>query len=103
VQHAVEPQLAEQLLWAREDGCPVAPSTQGIANEMASFARRRWSSFHRRLKQSGDSKAARVNDLARELATKIERGGWPMVGPLIADYSWLAEQLVPILEDCTDS
>ena len=99
MQDSVEPLLAAKLLWAREDGCPVAPSTKDLANEMASFARRRWASFNRRGKNIDDSRTARVNDLARGIATKFEHGGWPMVGALIEDYSWLAEQLATILEN----
>ena len=95
---SVEPLLAAKLLCAREEGCPVAPSDKDLASEMASFARRRWASFKRRDKTMDDSFTARVNDLARGIAAKFERGGWPMVGALIADYSWLAEQLATILE-----
>jgi len=99
MQDSVEPLLAAKLLWAREDGCLVAPSNKDLANEMALFARRRWASFNRRDKTMNGSRTARVNDLARGIAAKFELGGWPMVGALIADYSWLAEQLATILEE----
>jgi hypothetical protein len=102
MQYSVEPLLAAKLLWAREDGCPVAPSTQHLADEMAAIARRRWISFKRRHKNIDDTTANRVNDLARGLGAKFERGGWPMVGALISDYTWLAEQLAPILKRYTD-
>ncbi|MEX0702313.1 MAG: hypothetical protein WD069_09480 [Planctomycetales bacterium] len=102
MQHPIEPLLAAKLLWAREDGCPVAPSTQVLANDMASVARRRWASFQRRHNTSDDTTEARVKDLARGLGAKFERGGWPMVGALISDYTWLAKQLAPILEEYTD-
>ena len=103
MQHPIEPLLAAKLLWARDDGCPVAPATEDLANEMASFARRRFATFCRRHKTGDGSMVARVEDLARGLGTKFERGGWPMVGALIADYTWLADQLVPILEDSTNN
>lgn len=103
MQHPVEPLLAAKLLWAREDGCPVAPSSQKLADVMAAIARRRWESFHRRHKNSEDNTANRVNDLARGLGSKFERGGWPMVGALISDYTWLAEQIEPILNEYTDT
>ena len=65
---------------------------------MAAIARRRWNSYERRNGNIADTTENRINDLARGLATKFERGGWPMVGPLISDYTRLAEQIAPILE-----
>ena len=94
----VEQSVAAKLLWAREDGSPVAPSTDSLAAEMAAIARRRWNSYERRNPNVADTAENRINDLARGLATKFECGGWPMVGPLISDYTWLAEQIAPILE-----
>ena len=65
---------------------------------MAAVARRRWNSFERRNKNVPDTLENRINDLARGLAEKFTDGGWPMVGPLIADYRWLSEQIAPILD-----
>ena len=85
------------LLWARDDGCPVAPRTESSAEKMALLARRRWDSWERRNRNIPDTIENRINDLARGLAEKMERGGWPMVGPLISDYRWLCEQIAPVL------
>lgn len=93
----LEKSVAAKLLWASEDGSPVAPRTASRAAEMASLARRRWNSYGRRNKNIPDTTENRINDLARGLAEKCERGGWPMVGPLISDYRWLAEQIAPLL------
>ncbi len=103
MKHPVESLLAAKLLWARDDGCPIAPSNQELADEMAASARRRWASFQRRHKTTDDTIVNRVNDLARGLGAKFDRGEWPMVGALITDYTWLAEQLAPILADDTDT
>ena len=92
-----EQSVAEKIRWAWDDGCPVAASTGVEAAEMASVARRRWNSYGRRNKNIPDTIENRVNDLARGLAEKFTEGGWPMVGPLIADYVWLSEQIAPIL------
>jgi len=43
-----------------------------------------------------DNRANRVEDLARGLCEKFERGGLRVAGPLIIDYRWLAEQLADI-------
>lgn len=94
---AVEESVTAKLVWARNDGSPVAPGSEPLAREMAAFARRRWNSFERRNRNVPDTIKNRSNDLARGLATKFTDGGWPMVGPLISDYQWLSEQIVPIL------
>jgi hypothetical protein len=94
----LEYSIAEKIRWARDDGCPVAASTESSALEMAAIARRRWNSFARRNKNVSDTLENRINDLARGLAEKYTDGGWPMVGPLISDYRWLSEQITPILE-----
>lgn len=95
----VEQLIAAKLLWAREDGSPIAPSTQKRAEEMAAIARRRWNSFARRNQNIPDTLENRINDLARGLGTWGEEGGWRMVGALISDYTWLARQIAPILQD----
>ncbi|MFO0979698.1 MAG: hypothetical protein U0996_25085 [Planctomycetaceae bacterium] len=65
---------------------------------MATIARRRWNSFARRHKNVPKTLQGRIEDLARGLAEKFTDGGWPMVGPLISDYRWLAEQIAPLLD-----
>jgi hypothetical protein len=97
VDSTIEQSVAAKLLWAREDGSPVAPSDDSLAAEMAAIARRRWNSFERRNANIADTTENRINDLARGIAEKFERGGWPMVGPLISDYIWLTEHIAPIL------
>jgi hypothetical protein len=94
----VERSIADKILWARDDGCPVAASSESVALEMSAIARRRWNSFARRKKSVPDTLENRINDLAHGLAEKSTVGGWPMVGPLISDYRWLSEQIGPILE-----
>ena len=44
----VEQSVAAKLLWAHENGSPVAPSSDTLTAEMAAIARRRWNSFERR-------------------------------------------------------
>lgn len=93
----LEQLVAAKLLWGYADGCPVGPNSDSLAAGMAAIARRRWNSYERRNANIPDTTENRINDLARGLATRFERGGWPMVGPLISDYTWLAEQIAPIL------
>ena len=62
---------------------------------MAAIARRRWNSYERRNASIPDTFENRIKDLARGLAEKYTIGGWEMVGPLITDYQWLAEQIAP--------
>lgn len=101
-QSELESSIAAQLLWARQDGCPVAPSTEEQALKMADIAVRCWRSFNRRSPKQSNDLDARVEDLARGIAEKFERGGWPMVGALICDYRWLTQQIVPILSHASD-
>ena len=93
----LETQLTAKLQWAWDDGCPVAGSSADIWLEMANIARRRWFSFERRNKSKEDNRVNRIEDLARGLCEKFERGGFRMAGPLIEDYRWLAKQLADIL------
>lgn len=92
----LEQLVAARSLWGYSDGCPIGPNSQTLAEETAAVARRRWNSYERRNANIADTMKNRINDLARGLATKFERGGWPMVGPLISDYTWL-EEIAPIL------
>ena len=94
----VEQSVAAKLVEARENGSPVAPASETLAAGMAAIARRRWNSYARRNANVADTTENRIADLARGLATKYERGGWSMVGPLISDYTWLAQQIAPILD-----
>ncbi len=103
MQSGAEKAIADKLLWAHEDGSPVAPRDEFGAIEMASIARRRWNSFGRRHKNIPKTLQARIEDLARGLAEKFTDGGWPMVGPLISDYRWLAEQITPLLDASGES
>ena len=98
----LEERLVAKLRWASNDGCPVAGHSQKCWIEMASLARRRWFSFSRRKpKKMEDSRANRVEDLARGPCEKCERGGRRMAGPLITDYRWLAKQLSEVfLAEC---
>jgi hypothetical protein len=93
----IEDAVAAKLLWARKDGSPVAPREEQLAAEMAAIARRRWNSWERRNANKADTLENRITDLARGLAEKFERGGLRMAGDLILDYTWLAEQIAPIL------
>ncbi|MAG93287.1 MAG: hypothetical protein CMJ48_06005 [Planctomycetaceae bacterium] len=98
----VHQEAAAKIEWAWGDGCPAAGSSPGRWSEMASIARRRWLSFHRRSKNKDDTRTNRIEDLARGLCEKFESGGLRMAGPLISDYRWLAEQLAHILADEAD-
>lgn len=94
---ALEVRLAEKLRQAWNDGCPVAGQTEDYWKEVAAIARRRWFSFERRRPEKlEDNRANRVEDLARGLCEKCERGGLRIAGPLIADYRWLAERLADV-------
>ena len=64
---------------------------------MAAIAQRRWKSFGRRNCNKDDILDNRIDDLARGLCDKFERGGLRKAGPLISDYRWLAEHLAEIL------
>ena len=70
---------------------------------MAAIARRRWNSFARRNENIAASIESRVEDLARGLAKNFTGGGWSMVGPLISDYRWLAQQIAPLLDATSES
>ena len=93
----VEQLVAAKLLWAAEDGSPIAPSDSDGAAEMAAIARRRWNSYERRNKNVPDTIENRITDLMRGLGEHCETGGWRMVGGLESNYRWLAEQVAPIL------
>ena len=97
----IESLVAEKIRWAWDDGCPVAARDESVAAEMAVLARRRWKSYARRNQNIPDTLENRIEDLARGIAEKFTKGGWPMVGPLTSDYRWLCEQIAPILTNQT--
>ncbi|MCR9197665.1 MAG: hypothetical protein NXI04_03380 [Planctomycetaceae bacterium] len=91
--------LAARILWSWQNGCPVATRDATSSAKMAAMARRRWNSYPRRNKNKPDTTENRIDDLARGFAETFTDGGWAMVGPLIADYRWLSEQIAPLLMD----
>lgn len=93
-----ESAVADKLLWARENGSPVVPHDDQSMVKMAVIARRRWNSFARRHKNIPRTLQAQIEDLARGLAESVTKGGLRMIGPLISDYRWLAEQIAPLLD-----
>lgn len=96
---SLEKEIANKLIWAWKEGCPVAPHDQRLASQMADFIQSRWQSFPRRSKVKNPSKDARIRDLAKGLANTYSKGGMEMIGPLMADYKWLSEQIATILSN----
>lgn len=94
---SLEKDIANKLMWAWKEGCPVAPHDPRLASQMANFIERRWCSFPRRSKVKNPSKDARIQDLAKGLANIYSKGGIEMVGPLLTDYYWLSTQIAPIM------
>ena len=93
-QQSLEAKLVATLHRAWNSGCPVAGRSQEAWAERASVARRRWFSFERRKPEKvDDTLARRIEDVARCLCEKYERGGLKMAWAVITDYRWLAEQL----------
>ena len=77
---------------AWESGCPVAGSqTEAQARNADNFLRR-FGSFARR-GVDGDDPDAIIRDLARGLA-EVHEPNLKLVGPLMRDYEWLAEQVL---------
>ena len=85
--------VAERIAWCWEDGCPVA---SGDPNKSANIAVRRWFSSSRRKVKAKD-REAKIRDLAKGLVQTFEEKP-ELVGPIIADYLWLAEQIAEVLE-----
>jgi hypothetical protein len=97
---SLEALLAAKLAWAWNSGCPVAGWSDEFRAEMASIVRRRWFSFERRKpKKVSDEQSRQIEDLARCLCEKYERGGLRMAGAVIEDYRWLAAQLAEVLSN----
>ena len=96
----LEEQLVKKIIWAWHEGCPVATNDVVYAKKQAEFSRRRWASFERRRRKTKlpNTLDTRIKDLAKGLANEFTQGGREMVGPLIQDYTWLAEQIAPILD-----
>ena len=87
---------------AWESGCPVADWRPEQQAAIAAICLRRYGSLARRGVGAGD-RAGQVRDLARGLveASGQDRG---LVGPLIRDYEWLAEQvLTAITAEASDA
>ena len=77
---------------AWQAGCPVAgwrPESQAAAAEVCL---RRYRSLARRNVDSAD-RPAQIKDLARGMVEAFEPD-LKLVGPLIRDYEWLAEQVL---------
>lgn len=95
---SIEERLVAKLQWARNDGSPIAGSSEKVWAKIAKLARRRWFSYERRKNlNKDDNRANRIEDLARGLGREeIDKYG--LSSPLMTDYRWLAEQLAEILE-----
>jgi|SRR5262249_39421903 len=96
-EEAVLASLEEVVRQAWDKGCPVAGERTEEHAERARVALRRWRSFDRRHKKS-DSARTRIEDLAKGLRDAFG-GDRHLVGPLMEDYRWLAEQLANKLQD----
>jgi len=77
------------LLGLCRDGSPVVRPDN--VEDTITFGWRRWCSFDRRAKRSGDFEA-RVEDLAKGLRDRLEANR-QLVGPLMEDYRLLARAL----------
>ncbi len=84
--------LEEAVRRSWEAGSPITGSDHGRHSHIAAVARRRIQSFPRRGKKS-NGRLARTDDLAKGLVAAMEHDP-ELVGALIEDYRWLAEQLV---------
>ena len=92
IREAVRRRAVAAVAAAWESGCPVAGSRPEWQAAVADVCLRRYGSLARRGVGAGD-RLAQVRDLARGLveASGQDRG---LVGPLIRDYEWLAEQVL---------
>ena len=89
---AVRQRAVSAVAAAWESGCPVADPRPEWQSAVADVCLRRYGSLARRGVEAGD-RAAQVRDLARGLAEASGRDRG-LVGPLIRDYEWLAEQVL---------
>jgi hypothetical protein len=82
---------------AWESGCPVADWRPEGQASIANICLRRYRSLARRGVSAAD-RGGQVRDLARGL---VEASGQDLklVGPLIRDYEWLAEQVLAAIAD----
>lgn len=89
---AVRQRAAEAVAAAWESGCPVANWRPEDQAAIADICLRRYGSMARRGVIEGD-RDGQARDLACGL---VEASGQElgMVGPLIRDYEWLAEQVL---------
>jgi hypothetical protein len=92
IPEAVRRRAVAAVAAAWESGCPVADWRPEGQAAIADVCLRRYSSLARRGVGAGD-RAGQVRDLARGL---VEASGQDraLVGPLIRDYQWLAEQVL---------
>ena|GEM_PF-2208566 len=92
ISEAVRRRAVAAVAAAWECGCPVADWRPKGQAAVADVCLRRYGSLARRGVGASD-RAAQVRDLVRGLveASGQDRG---LVGPLIRDYEWLAEQVL---------
>ena len=79
---------------AWEEGCPIAGGTSADQEQMAQISLRRWNSFTRRHRKSGEEQKG--EDLAKGLRDAYEADR-ALVGPLMEDYRYLASVIAAVL------
>jgi hypothetical protein len=89
VEEWLDAALTEAVRASWDAGCPVAGGDHG---QIAATARRRLETFSRRAKRS-KGRLARLDDLTKGLISTLEPDP-KLVGPLVGDYRYLAEQLL---------
>lgn len=92
IPEAVRRRAVAAVAAAWESGCPVADWRPAGQAAIADVCLRRYGSLARR-GVGAEDRAGKIRDLARGLveASGQERA---LVGPLIRDYEWLAEQVL---------
>jgi hypothetical protein len=88
----VRQRAVDAVAAAWESGCPVADWRPEGQAAIAGICLRRYGSLARRGVGAGD-RTGQVGDLARGLVEASGQGRG-LVGPLIRDYEWLAEQVL---------
>ena len=89
---AIRQRAVAAVAAAWQSGCPVADWRPEGQAALADICLRRYGSLARRGVGAGD-RAAQIHDLARGLVEAFEQDR-RLVGPLIRDYEWLAEQVL---------
>ncbi len=92
IPEAVRLRLIAAVAAAWEAGCPVADWRPEGQAAIADVCLRRFSSLARRGVSASD-RAGQVRDLARRLVD-VSGQDRKLVGPLIRDFEWLAEQVL---------